>query len=198
MTPEEKLNHLLEEYGRGGKAKLAKFLNVSPVYVTRWVTDEKYNIPRDMIVRIEDFFNQPIGFLLTDAIKRVRTVPLIGLASCGTPQEYDLNGYEQAPISEDLYRDGMYAIRADGDSMSPKINNGALVYCDFNSHVDSGNIIHYSLDGESGIKKYKINEKGDTITLVPLNDKYDVIVIHADDNMDFKMSRVISAMDMDF
>lgn len=199
MTPEEKLNSLLEDYGRGGKAKLAKFLKVPPVYVTRWVTDDKYHIPRDMIIKIENFFNLPDGYFLSDKGKpKVRTIPLIGLASCGIPQEYDLDGYEPIPVSEDIYEDGMYAVKAEGDSMSPKINNGSIVYCNVNRQIDNGNIVHYSLNGESGIKRYKINDRGDIISLVPINSDYDIITVHADDNVNLKMSRVIGSVDMDY
>jgi len=199
MTPEEKLNQLLEDYGRGGKAKLAKFLGVSPVYVTRWVTDEKYSIPRDMIVKIEKFFKLSDGYFLSDENKtKIRVIPLIGLASCGTPQEYDLNGYDIVPISEEIYSDGMYAVKAEGNSMSPKINNNAIVYCDINRQINNGNIVHYSLNGSSGLKKYKINEKGDTISLIPINSDFDVITVYANDNVDLRMARVVGVVDTDF
>lgn len=128
----------------------------------------------------------------------IRIIPLIGLASCGTPQEYDLNGYDQVPVSEDIYEDGMYAVQAEGDSMSPKINNNAIVYCNMNRHIDNGNIVHYSLNGESGIKKYKINEKGDVISLVPINSDFDIITVHADDGAELKMARVVGTVDTDF
>jgi len=65
MTPEKKLQILLENEGRGSKARLAKFLKVPPVYVTRWVTDEKYGIPKNQIRDIEQFYNLQPGYLLS-------------------------------------------------------------------------------------------------------------------------------------
>jgi hypothetical protein len=56
MTPEKKLEQLLEDVGWGAKAKLSKYLNVPPVYVTRWVTDDRYSVPRDKIVEIEKYY----------------------------------------------------------------------------------------------------------------------------------------------
>ncbi len=109
-----------------------------------------------------------------------------------------MNGYEPVAVSEDIYEDGMYAVRAEGDSMSPKINHNAIVYCNVNRNIDNGHIIHYSLDGESGIKKYKINEKGHVISLVPMNSDFDIITVHADDGADLKMARVVGAVDTDF
>ena len=199
MTAEEKLNEILLEKGRGAKAKLAKFLDVSPVYVTRWATDDKYGIPKDKITLIEDFYKLPAGYLLGNENKiQIKTIPLIGLASCGVPREYALDGYESVPVSIDIYRDGMYAVKAEGNSMSPKINHNNLVYCLPNETIDNGHIVHYTLNGESGIKKYKINEKGDIISLVPINPDYDVITIHADEPHTLKMARVLGVVDTEF
>lgn len=82
--------------------------------------------------------------------------------------------------------------------MSPKINNGSIVYCNVNRHIDNGSIVHYSLDGESGIKRYKMNERGDIISLVPINSDFDIITVHADDGMELKMARVVGVVDTDF
>ena len=201
MTPEQKLKQLLEEAGRGTKAKLAKSLGVSPVYITRWAEESysEYSVPRDRVTDIEKYFKLAPGSLLSNGnISTVRTIPLIGLASCGIPQEYDLNGYEPVPVSDELYRDGMYAVRAEGNSMSPKINNNDLVYCVADEQIENGNIVHYMVNGESGIKKFKMNDKGDIISLVPLNSDYDIVTIHADDNTPLKMSKVIGSVDTDY
>ncbi|MDD3467764.1 MAG: LexA family transcriptional regulator [Campylobacterales bacterium] len=159
----------------------------------------RYFSPQN-IKDIADFFNTTADHILgiEDEKQKVRVIPLIGLASCGIPQEYDLNGYDPIPISEEIYEDGMYAVQAEGNSMSPKINDRAIVYCNVNRHIDNGNIVHYWLNGESGIKRYKMNERGDVITLVPLNSDYDVITIHADDNVELKMARVVGVVDLDF
>ena len=129
---------------------------------------------------------------------QLKTIPLIGLASCGVPQEYALDGYELVPVSADIYRDGMYAVKAEGDSMSPKINNNNIVYCLANQIIDNGHIVHYTLNGESGIKKYKLNEKGNIISLVPINSEHDVITIHADEPHTLKMARVVGVVDTEF
>ena len=177
---------------------IAEKLNVSTGTVIHWGNGRRLpsvklleELAKVLKVSVSDLFGE-------NKKNKVRTIPLIGLASCGTPQEYDLNGYELVPVSEDIYEDGMYAVQAEGDSMSPKINNNAIVYCNVNRQIDNGHIVHYALNGESGIKKYKINERGDTISLVPLNSDYDIITVHADDEADLKMARVVGAVDTDF
>ncbi|WP_345993746.1 XRE family transcriptional regulator [Sulfurimonas sp. HSL-1716] len=177
---------------------IANKLNVSRGTVTHWSNGVRTPDP-DKIKELANILKINVAELFGEKLKsRVRTIPLIGLASCGIPQEYDLNGYEPIPVSEDIYEEGMYAVQAEGNSMSPKINDRAIVYCNIHRQIDNGNIVHYNLNGVSGIKKYKINEKGDIISLVPLNSDYDVITVHADDNLDLKMARVVGVIDMDF
>ncbi|MFY4767482.1 XRE family transcriptional regulator [Aliarcobacter butzleri] len=137
---------------------------------------------------------------LTNNKKELETkvIPLIGKSSCGIPKEYDLNGYDPIPVPIDIYREGMYCVEADGDSMSPKINNGDIVYCDPQKQIDSGNIVHYWIDGESGIKRYKINEAGTIISLIPINTEYDIITIHCDENVDLRMARIVGRIDKEF
>ncbi len=125
-------------------------------------------------------------------------IPLIGKASCGKPRDYDLNGYESIPVPLDIYKDGMYAVEAEGNSMYPKINEGDIVYCQPSRIIDNGNIVHYWLNGESGIKKYKINEQGTIISLIPINPDFDIITIHYEDKHELLMAKVVGKIDRDF
>lgn len=197
MAFSENLKSLMNKKGVTAQ-NIADILEVTRGTVTHWSNGVRTPSP-EQIKKLSKILKVSVSEFFGENNKsKIRTIPLIGLASCGIPQEYDLNGYEPVAVSEDIYREGMYAVRAEGDSMSPKINDGAVVYCDVNRHIDNGNIVHYSLEGESGIKRYKINERGDVISLVPINTDYDIITIHADDEADLKMARVVGAVDMDF
>lgn len=177
---------------------IGEHLDVTQGTVIHWANGRRFP-SEDNITKLAKILKVSVADLFGENTKsKIKTIPLIGLASCGMPQEYDLNGYDPIPVSEDIYENGMYAVRAEGDSMSPKINNNTIVYCNVNRQIDNGNIVHYSLNGESGIKKYKINERGDTISLVPLNSDYDIITVHADDEADLKMARVVGVVDTDF
>lgn len=151
------------------------------------------------IAAVAKYFNKSVDFLygFENTIQQ-KLIPLIGKSSCGKPKDYDLNGYEPVPVPLDMYKEGMYAVEAEGDSMSPKINNGDYVYCQPNRVIDNGNIVHYWLNGESGIKKYKINEAGTIISLIPINSDYDIITIHHDDKHELLMARVVGKLDRDF
>ena len=165
-------------------------------YYTR--KDSKSSPSIEKLTAIASILNVTTDYLLNKDIIETKVIPLIGKSSCGIPKDYDLNGYEPIPIPTNMYRDGMYAVEAEGDSMSPKINNGDIVYCQPNRIVDIGNIVHYWLNGESGIKRYKMNEAGTIISLVPINSNYDIISIHCDENVDLRMAKVVGKIDKDF
>jgi len=187
MNAKEKLGLLLEKKGRGSASKLADFLGVPRNYITRWVKDEKYNFPYEYINEISKFFNvSPIYFLedTDNTIYLTYYLPIIGKASCGVPTNHNLEDIvEMFPVPEMLYREGRYIVIAEGDSMLPKIKNGDLVICDKEAYVDNGNIVHYTLNGDSGIKKIVIDENNKPIMLVPLNDKYPPIPIKEIDEL---------------
>ena len=181
------------------RKKIAEYIGTFPANLSDTLNRKGRKFQAEHIPKLAKLFNVSVDYLLgNENVATVKSIPLIGLASCGIPQEYDLNCYEPVPVSNELYHDGMYAVRAEGDSMSPKINNGNLVYCVANEQIENGNIVHYMVNGESGIKKFKMNEKGDIISLVPINSDYDIITISADDNTAFKMSKVVGAVDTDF
>ncbi len=194
----DKINTLRKEQ-KISQLEISKAIGIVPSSVSDILNRKGRKFQAEHTPKLAKLFNVSVDYLLgNDDVATVKTVPLIGAASCGIPQEYDLNGYEPVPVSNELYREGMYAVRAEGDSMSPKINDGNLVYCVANEQIENGNIVHYMVNGESGIKKFKMNERGDIISLVPLNSDYDIIIISADDNTPFKMSKVVGAVDTDF
>lgn len=184
--------------------------------ITQLELSEMISISRSSIAQYENNIYQPnietieliantlninVSELFEDKSKTrliSKYIPLIGKSSCGKPKDYDLNGYEPVPVPLDMYKDGMYAVEAEGDSMKPKINDGDIVYCQPNRIIDNGNIVHYWLNGESGIKKYKMNEAQTIISLIPINSDFEVITIHCDDKHELLMARVVGKIDRDF
>jgi repressor LexA len=199
MNPKEKLKELLEKKGRGAYSQLAQYLNVPRNYVTRWVKDEKYNFPYEYINEIATFFNVNPAYFIhdeDDKIPLTHYIPIIGKASCGVPVEYHYYDYgEKLPITADLYKEGRYAVIAEGDSMEPKIKDGDIVICDPEIYPENGNIVHYTLNGESGIKKLVRDEMGNAVMLMPLNEKYPPIPIKESDELRMaKCLRVVSEL----
>lgn len=171
MQIHEKLKMLLKQKGRGSQAKLAKMLGEDTGFVSRWVSG-KQPIPRNKLKAVANFLGVTVDYLLDDSQEKpaIRLVPLIGKASCGVPSDhfYDEN-YEYVEAPFDIDPEGVYAVEAFGDSMHPKIEDGETVLCDTKRPIHSGDIVHYTFDGESGIKKIIKNPDG-SVTLMPLNE----------------------------
>ena len=189
------LRKIMDERGLTG-AELGGKLEVSKGTVIHWSNGTRF--PNEKSIRkIASILNVDYNDLFEgeNEIKISKKIPLIGLAHCGEPAVYDLDGYEPLFVPDDIYKEGMYAVKSEGDSMLPKIADGDTLYCLSESitHIDSGDIVHYKIDGDSGIKKYKINEQGTVISLIPLNSDYDIITIHCDDCVQLRMAKVVGS-----
>ena len=147
----------------------------------------KANIPNEILKKIAKVFNVDFLYLLGEEVPITHYLPLIGSASCGVPTNHfysDMGEYELIPVPAELYREGRYYVRADGESMLPKIRPGDEVMCDKEAYVENGNIVHYTInDEQSGIKKVVLDESGKPVMLVPLNDKYSPIIVKPDDKV---------------
>ena len=118
-----------------------------------------------------------------DNIPLTHYLPIIGEASCGVPTHQFFEDREMYPVSEDMYRNSRYIVRAVGDSMLPKIKNGDLVLCDKEAQIDNNSIIHYTINGEeSGIKK-AVYKDGKLFMLMPLNPDYPPIMLGENDEV---------------
>ena len=185
MNPKKKLLDLIENGGRGTATKLSQFLEVPRNYITRWTKDDKYNFPFEYIDKFAEFFNVPTTYFLedNDKIPLTHYLPIIGEASCGVPTHQFFEDVEMYPVSEDMYRNSRYIVRAVGDSMLPKIKNGDLVLCDKEAQIDNNSIIHYTINNEeSGIKK-AVYKDGKLFMLMPLNPDYPPIMLGENDEV---------------
>ena len=116
------------------------------------------------------------SFFEQDQEIKVKYIPLIGVASCGVPNISYNDDIEYIPVNPELAREGVYALKAEGDSMLPKIKEGDVIICDKNMECSNGDIVHYTtIDGESGLKKYLISDKG-VVTLMPINTNFPPIM----------------------
>jgi len=186
----EKIRKLMEDKNIKQK-DLVDYLGASQSNVSKWLSkneDIRLDIPNTILAKIAKLLNVSVEYLLGFDEIPLKTIPLIGIASCGVPNLTYCDIIEHIPVPADLARDGVYAVKADGDSMLPKINSGDIIVCDKEQECLNGNIVHYTtIDGESGLKKYQ--EKDGMATLYPLNtDGYAPIVIPV---KDLKCARAI-------
>lgn len=106
--------------------------------------------------------------------KQIAYLNLYGLAHCGPNGTIlDDNPIERIPIPTRLLSFSSsegFLVKAKGDSMTPKINEGDIVIGRRIDDVDSGRIVVCVNNGESLIKKVQKEKQGNI--LVSLNPKY--------------------------
>lgn len=137
---------------------------------------------------IADILNVSVDQLFrgkTDIIKPIFR-PFIGLASCGVPTTYYYDDVEMIEAPEGI-GERAYYVRADGDSMTPRINTGDMILCDPDLEIFSGNIVHFEWDGEHGIKRYV--EQNGIRMMVAINQEYAPIIIT--DEFELRMTRCV-------
>lgn len=124
--------------------------------------------------------------------KLITYLNLYGLAQCG-PKGSLLDGdpIDRIPISSKLLSfrvDQAFMVKAKGNSMVPKINNGDLVIAQKTSEIKNGDIVVCVNDGMAIIKKIKKDKNG-TI-LISLNDKYEPFIA----SKDFRVEGIIKGV----
>jgi SOS-response transcriptional repressors (RecA-mediated autopeptidases) len=166
------------EYSQG---QLAIKIQVSRSLISLWESDNRkpgYN----ELQKLADLFDVttdyllgkttvPNGEVISSSLYDYK-IPILGTAPCGEAIEAIENiiGYIDVPKK---MADNHFALKASGDSMFPEIKNGDTLIVHQSPIVDSGKIAIVKINGEEATcKKILINESG--ITLIPLNNRYDV------------------------
>jgi len=171
---------------------LAKLLGVNRVSISNYEQDKNtptlsnLNKIKKILKLSPDYFEEDKSLI------EIKTIPLIGIASCGVPsQSYD-DIIEYIPVPDKFARDGVYAVTAEGDSMLPRIAHGDIVMCDKDAPCENGNIVHYTTnDGDSGLKKFML--KDGIVTLYPLNtDGFTPIMVKEDELRCARAIKIIS------
>ncbi len=121
--------------------------------------------------------------------KKITYVNLYGLAHCGPKGSMlDDDPIDRIPIASQILgfaSSEAFMVKAKGDSMAPKINNGDLVIARKTKKAENGSIVVCINKGETLIKK-KI-EKGKDIILSSINPDFEPFVA----NKDFRIEGIV-------
>lgn len=170
MDIHEKIQYLLKKKGRGSQKELAFVLGETTTYLNKWVKGGR-PVPREYLLPTALFLGVTVDYLVDDnqEIPMNKHIPLIGTASCGVPTDsFYGDSIEYVSVSQEIDAASSYAVRAVGDSMLTTIADGDLVICDTSKPPSNTRIVHYTFDGDSGIKR--INRQSDgSILLLPDN-----------------------------
>jgi repressor LexA len=121
--------------------------------------------------------------------KKIAYLNMYGMAQCG-PNGSILTGdpIERIPLSTQIIgfqSEDAFMVKARGNSMAPKINEGDLVIAKKAHDAPNGSIVVCVNNGEALIKK--IQKQNDKIILVSLNSAYDPFIA----SEDFKIEGVV-------
>ena len=170
----KRLKNLLTEYELT-QNQLSKILGVSESTVGKWILEK--SIPRmGVIQKLSEYFNVPKSYFLEPAeksennnITRGVRIPILGRVVAGIPLESitDIEGYEE--ITPKMASLGEYfALRIQGHSMEPRIEDGEIVLCQCQSDVDSGDIAIVLVNGDEATCK-QVRKGPEGITLIGFN-----------------------------
>lgn len=158
------------------KADLARFLNVTAQTLSNWFS--RNNIPEKYATLLAFYFSKKTEKTITEGFflgsknieDSIKFVPIVGTTSCGGAEiNYLQEENKKAIINSEDWKNSLYCVIANGDSMSPVIENNAKVFIDPTAKPIHGEPVYYKIDDESAIKIYILDEEAHIIQLVPIN-----------------------------
>ncbi|MCT3595659.1 XRE family transcriptional regulator [Lactobacillus amylovorus] len=170
--------------------ELANKLGTSRVTVTRYETGTR-KTNQDVLFKLADVFNVSINEFFPNQGKPSNLVsvdnsgmhpvriPILGNIACGEPilAEQNIEGYTTELFDEEP--DGtLFALKCQGDSMEPKIPNGATVIVREQPTVEDDEIAAVLVDDNEEATLKRIKHIGNQVMLMPENQKYDPIILN--------------------
>ena len=106
-------------------------------------------------------------------------IPIIGTIACGTPilAEQNIDGYT-TELFEEKPDGTLFALKCQGDSMEPKIPNGATVTVRLQPTVEDDEIAAVLVDDDEEATLKRVKHVGKQVMLMPENKKYDPILLN--------------------
>ena len=161
------------------QADLAKSIGQSPSSITMYETGRR-EPDFETLEAMADVFNVPMSFFVTDGLPtnvmpikalRKQTVPLIGSVAAGQPipAEESVEMYIDSPSGAD------YALRVQGDSMSPTYLDGDIVYIKMTPAVTEGTVAVVLVDDDACLKHVYYISNG--LQLVSDNPSYPPMIV---------------------
>ena len=169
---------------------LANKTNMSKSTLQRYETGAIRNLPLDKLEILASALQTTPSYLmgwdekeeetLKAKVKGVK-IPVLGRVAAGIPIEMieDVLDYEE--ITEDMARHGEYfALKIQGDSMSPRIWNNDVVIVKQQDDAENGDIVIATINGDDAVCK-RLQKYNDGIALISLNPQYEPIYLKKED-----------------
>lgn len=176
--------------------ELGNKVGVGKSTVRKWENGMIANMKRDKILKVAEALNTTPAYLMgwdetkEEPKKKGVKIPVLGRVAAGVPIEMieDVLDYEE--ITEDMAKHGEYfALKIQGDSMTPRICNNDVVIVRQQDDADNGDIVIAAINGDDAVCK-RLQKYNDGIALISLNPLYDPIYLKKDE-IDGKPVRII-------
>lgn len=175
---------------------LADKTNMSKSTLQRYETGAIKNLPLDKLEVLASALQTTPAYLMgwdeakEEPKKKGVKIPVLGRVAAGVPIEMieDVLDYEE--ITEDMAKHGEYfALKIQGDSMSPRIWNNDVVIVKQQDDAENGDIVIAAINGDDAVCK-RLQKYSDGIALVSLNPQYEPIYLKKDE-VDGKPVRIL-------
>lgn len=175
---------------------LADKTNMSKSTLQRYETGAIKNLPLDKLEVLASALQTTPSYLMgwdevkEEPKKKAVKIPVLGRVAAGVPIEMieDVLDYEE--ITEDMAKHGEYfALKIQGDSMSPRIWNNDVVIVKQQDDAENGDIVIAAINGDDAVCK-RLQKYSDGIALVSLNPQYEPIYLKKDE-VDGKPVRIL-------
>lgn len=163
------------------QSQLAKLCDIHQTAVSQWEKG-RTDPDKDSLKTLSEVFGVPVDTImgLSSGGNKV-IIPVLGYVKAGIPIEAveEIIDYEE--ISPRLATTGdFFALKIKGNSMEPRICENDVVIVRKQNDVDSGDIAVVLVNSMDATVK-KVIKKGTSISLVPFNPNYDVMIYTAEE-----------------
>lgn len=170
------------------RMKLSKDLKIKYTTLSDWINEKTY--PRiDKIELMANYFKVSKADLIEESAipsniipatpENMVAIPIIGTIACGDPILADENiiGYRYH-LKDTLPKGETFYLKAKGDSMEPKIPNGADVLIRHQDTVEEGEIAAVLVNGDTEVTLKRVRYQGESVMLVAENAAYPPYIIN--------------------
>ena len=188
MTKGEKLYRARKEKGYT-RIEVANLTEINDKLIFKYEKDIITNIPFDNLETLCNLYginpafvvgwqDQPFDVFSIPGIMPLKTkkVPLLGTIAAGKPILAEENEEDYIECENGINAD--FCLKIKGESMSPRIKDGDVVFIHSQPDVENGEIAAVIIDDEATLKR--VYKKGESIQLIAENPDYDPIICNSD------------------
>jgi len=164
--------------------ELGNEVGVGKSTIRKWEQGTIKQVKRDKIAKLAKALRIDVALLVADEDNsdivyagnifkpNFQTVPIIGTIACGEPILAQENVEGLATKSDHIEAD--FALWCKGDSMTPRFNDGDLVFIRQQSDVDNGQIAAVLIENEATLKH--VYKQPDRLTLIAENPSFPPLI----------------------